>query len=156
MNREKTKNNLLKKFASISLGLLLTVFSFNSLVFAQTTDKKVDPCVQEKADSTRNFTFNVKCLTANGQEQSYLDGAKEGDSPLAGFIVQIINFIVLISGSVSFLLIVVGGFMILSSAGNETSLNKGKDIIKIAIIGLVLTLSSYFIVAFVQSILFGV
>ena len=139
MNREKTKKNLLQKISSISLGILLGVFSLSGLVFAQ----------------ERDFTFDVRTLSTEGQEQGYLENASEGN-PLAAFIIQIINFIVLISGSVSFLLIVVGGFMILSSAGNETSLNKGKDIIKIAIIGLVLTLSSYFIVAFVQSILFGV
>jgi hypothetical protein len=139
MNGEKTKKNLLQKISSISLGILLGVFSLSGLVFAQ----------------ERDFTFDVRTLSTEGQEQGYLENASEGN-PLAAFIIQIINFIVLISGSVSFLLIVVGGFMILSSAGNETSLNKGKDIIKIAIIGLVLTLSSYFIVAFVQSILFGV
>ncbi|MGL5831217.1 MAG: hypothetical protein ACRCZE_03645 [Candidatus Altimarinota bacterium] len=140
---KKITINSLTKISKIFLATFLGIFSLINFASAQST-------------APRDFTFDVNTLSTKGQEQSYLDAAANGGNPLAAFIIQIINFIVLISGSVSFLLIVIGGFMILSSAGNETNLNKGKDIIKIAIIGLVLTLSSYFIVAFVQGILFGV
>lgn len=154
MSGKKSTINFSKKLLGILLGIFLGVFGL--INFASAQDTPTDPCFKKPTTGARDFTFNINCLSTEGQEQSYLKAANNGGNPLAAFIIQIINFIVLISGSVSFLLIVVGGFMILSSAGNETSLNKGKDIIKIAIIGLVLTLSSYFIVAFVQGILFGV
>jgi hypothetical protein len=155
MSGKKSTINFSQKLLGILLGIFLGIFGLINLAAAQ-TPPPTDPCFKETTPGKRDFTFNINCLSTEGQEQSYLKAAENGGNPLAAFILQIINFIVLISGSVSFLLIVVGGFMILSSAGNETSLNKGKDIIKIAIIGLVLTLSSYFIVAFVQSIIFGV
>jgi hypothetical protein len=57
-------------------------------------------------------------------------------------------------GSVAFLAIIVGGFMLVTSAGKEAQVTKGKDIVKYAIIGLVIAMSAYFITSFVQSIFY--
>lgn len=86
-----------------------------------------------------------------GQEQKYLDNKK---NPVGAFILQMINLIALTAASLSFLAVVVAGFLMMSAAGNENQLNKGKEILSKAIIGLVITLSAYFIVAFVQNLLF--
>ena len=104
-------------------------------------------------------SFNVReNLTAPGQEQSYLKGkdgkAIEGNNPVAAFIVQIINLITLTAASLSFLAVVVGGFLMMTSAGNAGQVTKGKEILVRAVVGLVLTLSAYFMVAFVQNLLF--
>jgi hypothetical protein len=88
--------------------------------------------------------------TVGTQDQTYL----KSSNPIASFILQIINFISLTVASLSFLGIVIGGFMLLASSGNENLVNRGKETITYAIIGLVLTLSSYFIVSFVQNLLF--
>jgi hypothetical protein len=85
-----------------------------------------------------------------GQEQKYLDSK----NPVGAFILQMINLIALTAASLSFLAVVVAGFLMMSAAGNENQLNKGKEILSKAIIGLVITLSAYFIVAFVQNLLF--
>ena len=113
-------------------------------------------------------TFNVgKYLTVDGQTdntntvvggqgQSYL--CKGGDTancnPLLNFILFIINTITLVVASLSFFAIVVSGIFMITSAGDQNRLNRGKDIMRLAITGLVITLSAYFIVAFVQSLLF--
>lgn len=89
-------------------------------------------------------------LVKGGQSSEYL----KSTNPLASFILQIINFITIISGSLAFLGVVVGGFLMLSSAGNENQITKGKDIVTRALLGLVITLCAYFVVAFVQSLLF--
>lgn len=84
------------------------------------------------------------------QNQSYL----KSSNPIASFVLQIINFIALTVASVSFLAIVLGGFLMMSSAGNDNQITKGKAMITQAIVGLVITLSAYFIVSFVQNMLF--
>ena len=95
-------------------------------------------------------TFPVIYLKAEGQNSSYL----KSSSPIASFIVIVINFLAKTIGSLAFLSLIIGGFVLLTSHGNETMLTKGKDIIKYAIIGLVIALSAYFITAFVQSLFY--
>jgi len=84
------------------------------------------------------------------QKQSYLDSS----NPAASFILQIINFLVLTVGSLCFVAIVYGGFMILASSGNAGNVTKGKDVIMHAVVGLVITLSAFFIITFVQYIFY--
>jgi hypothetical protein len=84
------------------------------------------------------------------QEQTYL----KSENPVAAFIVQIINLVTLTAASLSFLAVVVGGFLMMTSAGNAGQVTKGKEILVRAVVGLVLTLSAYFMVAFVQNLLF--
>ncbi len=84
------------------------------------------------------------------QDQSYL----KSTNPVASFIVQMINFLVLTIGSFSFLTIIIGGFTLLTSHGNENQVTKGKDILKYAVAGLVVALSAYFITTFVQSLFY--
>ena len=100
--------------------------------------------------------YNVGILQADGQSQGYFKNAKGETSanPVASFILQIINFITVTAGSLSFLGVVAGGFLMMSSAGNTNQITKGKDILTNALIGLTITLTAYFIVAFVQSLLF--
>ena len=116
-------------------------------------------------DSYRSFNvgkyLTVSSDTGGGnkegsQGQSYL--CKGGDTancnPLLNFILFIINKITLVVASLSFFAIVVSGIFMITSAGDQNRLNRGKDIMRLAITGLVITLSAYFIVAFVQSLLF--
>lgn len=104
------------------------------------------------ASTTANTdTFSVgKYLKAPDQGQKYFEGTNKGN-PIASFIIQAINFLILSIGSVCFVAIVIGGFTLMTSHGNENQLTKGKDIITYAVIGLVITLTAYYIVAFVQS-----
>jgi hypothetical protein len=60
----------------------------------------------------------------------------------------------LVIGSLAFLAIVIGGMMFLTSGGKEQQITKGKEIIKFAIIGLVIAFSAYFITSSVQSIFY--
>ncbi len=103
---------------------------------------------------TSTGTATDKTIFATGttgtQDQKYL----EATNPTAAFIVQVINLITLTAASLSFLAIVIAGFMLMSSAGNENQRTRGLEILQKAIVGLVITLSAYFIVAFVQNLLF--
>lgn len=157
LNR-KTWKIILKSFLLSSL--LLGNLSYST---AQTPAGTPTKSASETATEIRKGygSFNVsKYLTVGKdpkqgsnigtQDQSYL----KSSNPIASFILQIINFISLTVASLSFFAIVVGGFILLSSGGNENMVNKGKEIITYAVTGLVITLSSYFIVSFVQNLLF--
>ncbi len=93
-----------------------------------------------------------KYLRAEGQ--TYTVGGSEQKITIGSYIVRLVNFLSLVIGSFAFLAIVIGGIVFVASAGNETSLQKGKDIIKYSVIGLVVALTAYFITGFVQSIFF--
>jgi hypothetical protein len=94
-------------------------------------------------------TFSVnKYLTLKGQE----DLASIGG--IGTYLVRMLNFTALAVASVAFVGIVIGAFILVSSAGLEAMVQRGKDIIRMSIIGLIAVLISYFIVSFAQSIFY--
>jgi hypothetical protein len=101
--------------------------------------------------STTSFNVN-RYLSAPGQNLSNVIG--EGKNPVGSYLIRLINFLSLMIGSVAFLAIIVGGIVLLTSAGNQNMTTKGKDMIKYAIIGLVVALCAYLITAAVQSIFY--
>lgn len=112
-------------------------------------------CASESFSIGKYLTVGEKKDAKNTegvQEQKYL----QSKFPVASFILQVINFLTLSIGSLSFLTMVVGGFTLLISHGSENLTTKGKDMIKYAVIGLVVAFSAYFVTAFVQSIFYEV
>jgi hypothetical protein len=96
--------------------------------------------------------FNVgSILTTSGQNTDQFLGE---DQPILAFLLSIINFISLTIGSIAILLIIIGGLLMIVSEGDENRLQRGKDIVIAAIIGLVISLSAYLIVTFFQSIFY--
>jgi hypothetical protein len=109
------------------------------------------PMASAAADTSK---FSVGTyLTTTGQEN--VKKMLNPETPVvAVYIVRLVNYLALVIGSFAFLTIVIGGFFMLTSGGNEQQVNKGKDMVKYAIIGLLVALSAYFITAFVQSIFY--
>jgi hypothetical protein len=68
-------------------------------------------------------------------------------------ILAVINFALGLSGVVTILFLVVGGFWYITSAGNEEQTEKGKKTIINAIIGLIVIILSYTIVRIVGTTL---
>lgn len=115
------------------------------------------------ADSTPTESTNDESTDAGNPTPDTLPvgtylaapGQNIGSTPNFGaLIVRVVNFLAITIGSFAFLAIVIGGITMVTSAGRETQLQKGKDIIKFAITGLIVAFASYFITAFVQSIFF--
>lgn len=69
---------------------------------------------------------------------------------LATYLEAIFSFLVWGTIILAMLMIIIGGFYYLSSAGNASRASEGKDRIKWAILGLVLALSSYVILSFIN------
>lgn len=69
--------------------------------------------------------------------------------------VNIARIIFSVTGSFALLMFVIGGFKILSSAGNDKKVSEGKDYIKNAVIGILIILSAAYIVEYGQQRLTG-
>ncbi|HMQ01933.1 MAG TPA: pilin [Candidatus Doudnabacteria bacterium] len=68
-------------------------------------------------------------------------------------IVRIINILLMLAGILAVIFIMVGGFMLATSAGNENRLTQGKKTLIYAVAGLIVTILSFTIVALVQSVI---
>ncbi len=131
----------LKSLSVLALALAFGFALFGSfgvtVVRAQSPDAaseqfkfKLDPLVQENLKTT--LVGNL-----SGQGVNYV--LSRAIAILAGTI-----------GSVSLLMVVLGGFQMLASAGDEHAYEQGKGRVKFALIGLAVALGAYLLVTAVQ------
>lgn len=101
-------------------------------------------------------TFNVNTgLTLDDGEQPKAYFKDDNNSPLVSFVLTIMNYATAIMGTIGMILLIVAGFMMMFSTGNQQQLDKAKEIVKFAILGLVVAFMSYIIVIFIQSLFVG-
>jgi len=109
----------------------------------------------EKNEGDTNFkemTFDVsKNLSLEGEEQgmSYFTDTKH--SPAVSLILAAIRYATRIIGAIAMLLLIIGGYYMITSQGDEATITKGKDVVKFAVIGIAIVFLSYLIMTFVQS-----
>ena len=65
-------------------------------------------------------------------------------------ILAVINWMLSITLALSVLFIVIGGFMYMTSAGNEERVEKGKETVTNALVGLVIVILAYTIAKLVE------
>jgi len=95
-----------------------------------------------------------RCRNVKVSDILAIEGQKNFNDS-AVFFGQIINLLVKFVGTVALVFIVIGGFRLLFAAGNDNEIQKAKTMITYSIIGLVLVLMAYLIVAFVRGILYS-
>ena len=100
--------------------------------------------VSETCNFIKDATENTKCVkcTTNGAGAWTAIGCIKTD--ISGFFSTLLTFGISIAGGIAFLLILLGGFQILTSAGNPEQLNAGKELVGSAITGLLLIIFSVF------------
>lgn len=98
------------------------------------------------------FPVNEVLRLDNGEQPKKYFNDPENASPIVAFIVEIIDFATIIMGSIAVILFIVAGFMFMFAYGNQQTLDKAKEIVTYAVIGLAVTFLSYIIVISVQSI----
>lgn len=138
--------NLLNRTVMLLLaaGIILNLCGVFMVANAETTCKD-DPT------KCAGASFNVgDYLAAEGQtvNKATVQGG------FGAVIVKIINQLSYVIGSFALLALIVGGFTYLTSAGQERLITKAKDIVKYAIIGLIVALSAFYITLYVQSIFY--
>ena len=104
--------------------------------FAGTNQSKCADCM---GDSEHSWTA-LGCISTKPEE----------------FISQILGIGVGIAGGIAFLLILIGGFQILTSAGNPEKLNAGKELVTSAITGLLIIIFSLFILRLIGFTIFAI
>ena len=80
-----------------------------------------------------------------------LDVCNDGNLP--NIVENILESIILVLGIVAVIFIIVGGFQYMSSAGDTSKIQKAKNTILYAVIGLVVCILAFIIVNFVISII---
>lgn len=73
-----------------------------------------------------------------------------------GFIAKFLSIGVGIAGGIAFLLIIFGGFTILTSSGNPERLHTGKELVSAAIAGLLLIIFSLFLLQLIGYNILGI
>ena len=77
------------------------------------------------------------------------DSANVGNTSLTVYIGNIINTLLLVIGIAAVIMLIIGGFRYVFSAGNEKSVSGAKDTILYSIIGIVVAVLAFSIVQFV-------
>ncbi|PIQ77238.1 hypothetical protein COV82_05585 [Candidatus Peregrinibacteria bacterium CG11_big_fil_rev_8_21_14_0_20_46_8] len=82
-------------------------------------------------------------------------GTAQDPQGLIGFVIfRVIDTLVFLIGSVALIVFIIGGLLLITAEGKEDRLEKGKNAMLYAIIGVVVAFFSFLIVSFVQTILF--
>ncbi len=162
-----------KNWGRILAATLIACFGFANLSLAQSGGTRDIPSGMSESmgrsmqeaqsnlgpESPTSTSFDLSDnlnINEQGNYQAPFCTDPDNCNPVANFLLRIVNFLALSIATVAFVTVIIGGFMILTSAGNETQMNKGKEVLTYAIIGLVISLSAYYIVSFVQGLLFDV
>lgn len=115
-------------------------------VFADTTGGSNPPPSGDVSSGA--FMFDLSSITHTAikgtTRQSWI---REG---INYFFTRIISVMATLIGSFAVLMMSIGGFLMLSSHGDETQFEKGRNYAKFALIGLGVTLSAYILVTLVQ------
>ena len=69
-----------------------------------------------------------------------------GQVGLRGIVLTIINFFLTFLGLLAVIMVIYGGFLYVSSAGNEENVNKAKKILLYAVLGIVIIIVSFALV----------
>jgi hypothetical protein len=85
-------------------------------------------------------------LISPGDAPTRISAATGGQGSARQLILTILNFFLGFLGLLAVIMIIYGGILYVSAAGNQESIDKGKKIIMYAIIGLVVILLSFAIV----------
>jgi hypothetical protein len=88
--------------------------------------------------------------------QTYLESDAKQKGAVGELIIKLIKLLTTTIGSFALLIVIAGGIVIMVSHGNQNMQTKGKEMIKFAILGLVVAFMSLIIVTFVQSLFYTV
>ena len=131
-------NNLKKGLGLVALTLI-TVFGFVGNVSA----------IGCPPGSLRGEGADVKSISECNIAQEHA-----GSNDLMGTINTAINVVLGVLGLLAVIVIIYGGFMYTTSAGDASKIKKAKDTIMYGVVGLVIALLAYAIVNFVVSSIF--
>ena len=161
----------------LPLGAQLTfareALSQNSNGFRRLLVVENDPCTDTDKDKTVPDCINVRKIFSTPGQKSFIPEAKQptvdvngnpnpeevGDSVnptgIVGFVIfRVIDILIKLVGSIAMIIFIIGGVLLITSEGKDDRLEKGKNAMTYAVIGVAITFFSFLIVSYVQSLLF--
>lgn len=129
---------------TISLSLLSLMFSLMFVFSPSFTAVQAQQGPNSGGDAAQNGLSTVG--------EAFPSGAKQGKT-VQEIVKLVINWALYLAAIIAVIFIIIGGFMYITSAGNETQAGKGRATLKNALIGLVLVILSYVIVQIVYNFL---
>ncbi len=138
------KNNIIAIFA-------ITILSIVSLIaLAPVTNAQVPPASSTAPAVTQKAQNETKCGSAINLEAANCTAEvdKAGGS-VQNLIARIINTLSVIVGAICVIMIIIGGFRYVTSAGESNSVSGAKNTILYAIVGLIIVAFAQIIVQFV-------
>lgn len=87
--------------------------------------------------------------SAGGYSNPLQSYTQLGDNDPVAIVLLLVNTALIFLGTITLVLFIVAGFMWLTAGGNEEKVTKAKDIMKGAVIGLVIVLGSYGIAQYI-------
>lgn len=134
----------------ITTFLFLSVFSFTE-TSAQLDIGNIIGNITGIADSSQGFNPD-EFLSVGNESRLELDPSSTDESNLVN---RILRYLVMIISTFAILMLILGGYFMVTSQGDENRLQKGKNIFFYSVIGILVGFSSYAIVQFVLAVLFG-
>jgi uncharacterized membrane protein YqhA len=95
------------------------------------------------------YTLEFDPDTDGGLDNVLQTYTKLGDADPLSIVFVIVNTALLFLGIITLILVIVAGYLWLTAAGTEEKITKAKDIMKGAVVGLVIVLGSYGIAQYV-------
>ncbi len=138
----------IQKYAAVFTVLLGVMCAVPAVVHAQAEPITVPQTSPSIADNVCRGVIG----TETGKANSSITIADCGESQGAGFgslMQKIINIFSVVVGSVSVIMIIIGGFRYIISGGDSAGVTSAKNTILYAIVGLVIVLFSQAIIRFV-------
>lgn len=166
--KTKMKKILLFIIFVLFIGSSQTSLAADSNPMIIKQDKKVEhiaDCFDEDDCARINNGSNWDIVETEAELKSPGDSADLGKMGLLAFngpksfqglattIIKFLGYAIILAAVVG---LMVGGSMLIISAGDENMFNQGKDVLTASLIGLVVTLLAYLIVTLVQSIVYSV
>ncbi|MBN1494461.1 hypothetical protein JW911_01840 [Candidatus Peregrinibacteria bacterium] len=171
MSNSKTQNtNKLAKITALFI-VFFVIFAGTMQVSAGDTgsgsmpfddDDPTDPTpggIPAQEASTKppsEVKFDVSQYLKIDEGQTYLKDDAKQKGAVGEFIIKLIKLLTTTIGSLALLVIIIGGMTLMISHGNQNLQTKGKEMIKFAILGLIIAFMSLIIVTFVESLFYTV
>ena len=122
----------------LSLLCLFNILLFPVAALAQATSTPKTQTVQSRCDSFKGQFELSTGVNIIGTTTVYCSASE--------LILAVISYVQVIAGTVTAFFLMLGGFLYITSAGNEEQSEKGRKILTNALIGLVIIIMSYAIV----------
>lgn len=141
----KYNMRLFKKINSLIVVLFFVLCFFPVVIYADDAPTTVlEPSASTDCNNCAGTNLSDSCKKYCGNYQV---------SDVMSLGVRISNMILGVVGALALLAFVVGGIMFLVSAGNKSLVERGKNTIIGAVIGLIVVFASYTIISFTASVL---